>query len=127
MNIPWPAAALLLAGCLPGVYGQSTRGSLHISATIQASYHVEAIGEGYTSIGEGIAEGNNLSVKVSAGPVTVRAVKANSASKTYSLVVRGGKEDLIMHDLPYDVTITAVIPDLPPDAPPALYLYVIPD
>ena len=64
---------------------------------------------------------------VSPGPVAVRALKANSASKTYSLVVRGGKEDLIMHDLPYDVTITAVIPDLRPDAPPALYLYVIPD
>jgi hypothetical protein len=52
-------------------------------------------------------------------------LKASSGSKTYSLVLRGGKEELRMRDLPYDTTITAEIPDSPPDLP--LALYVIPD
>jgi hypothetical protein len=86
---------------------------------------VEAKGESQTSIGEGTAERDNLRVPVYPGPVAVRVLKANSGSRTYSLVVRGGKEDLTMRDIPYDTTITAVIPDLQPDLP--LALYVIPD
>jgi hypothetical protein len=86
---------------------------------------VEAKGESQSSIGEGTAERDNLRVTVYPGPVAVRVLKANSGSRTYSLFVRGGKEDLTMRDIPYDTTITAVIPDSPPDLP--LALYVIPD
>jgi hypothetical protein len=119
---------LLLAGCLPGVCSQSTRGALRISAIIEASFHVEAKGEGYTSIAEGIADGATLRLAVYPGPVAVRALKANSTSKTYSLVLRRGKaEPIVMHGLLYDATIPVLIPDTQPDGPAALYLYVIPE
>jgi hypothetical protein len=117
--------ALILAAWLPVVHAQSAGGRLIISAIVLASYHVEASGESHTSAGEGTAGRDDLRVTVYPGPVAVRVLKANSGSKTYSLVVRGGKEDLRMRDLPYDTTITAVIPDSQPDLP--LALYVIPD
>src|ERR1700726_2832527 len=101
MKNRWPAAALLLAGCIPGV-AQSATGRLHVSASIQASFRVEASGETYSSIKEGSAEGDHLLVSVYPGPVTIRVLKANDESKTYSVVIRGGKEDLKVRDLSYD-------------------------
>jgi hypothetical protein len=117
--------ALLLAGCLPVCHAQTAAGRLHISVNVQASYYVEAKGESNTSIGCGTADGNNLRVAVQPGPVAVRVLKANSGSPTYSVVVRGGQDELRFRNLPYDTTITAVIPDSKPDL--ALALYVIPD
>jgi hypothetical protein len=117
--------ALLLAGCLPVAHAQVAAGRLSISVNVQASYYVEAKGEGYSSIGQGIADGSSLRAPVRPGEVTVRVLKANSRSATYSLVVSGGKEDLRMRSLLYDTAVAVAIPDSQSDLP--LVLSVIPD
>jgi len=116
--------ALLLAGCLPGLLAQTATGRLQVSGVVQASYHVEAKGETHTALADGTA-GRDLQLTVSPGPLAVRVLKANSSSRTYSLVLRGTKEDLRIRDLPYATTITAVVPDSPSGQP--LTMSVIPD
>jgi hypothetical protein len=120
-----PVVALFLAACFPMAHAQVATGQIHISVTVQASYCVEAKGESYTSIVQGIAAGNNFRASVQSGPLTVRVLKANSRSATYSLVLSGGKEDFRMRDLPYDTLVPVIIPDSRSDLP--LVLSVIPD
>jgi len=120
-----PVVALLLAGCFPVAQAQVAAGRLRISVNVQASYYVEANGEGYTSIGQGCADGSSLRAQVRPGEATVRVLKANSRSATYSLVVSGGKEDLRMHGLLYDTRVPLAVPDSQSDLP--LVLSVIPD
>jgi len=114
--------ALVLAGCLPVGHAASATGRLQISGTVQASYNVEAKGEGYASTVQGAG---NLQVTVHPGPIAVRVMKANSGSRTYSLVLRRGQEELRIRALQYDNIITAVVPDSQSDL--AVTLNVIPD
>ena len=118
------AILMMAAGCLPMANAQraSASGQLYIYGTVLASYHVEVTGEGYTSIGQGIAEGNSLQAPVLPGRIAIRVLKANSRSAMYTAVVRGGKEDLTFRDLPYDATINVVIPGLRSDAPLTLHV-----
>jgi hypothetical protein len=121
------AILIMVAGCVPVANAQraSATGQLYIYGSVEASYRVEVTGEGYTSAGQGLANGNNLRASVRPGPIAIRVLKANSSSGTYSFVVRGGKEDLSMLGLPYEATIHAVIPESQSDAP--MLLVVIPD
>ncbi|HEV3329890.1 MAG TPA: hypothetical protein VG096_02845 [Bryobacteraceae bacterium] len=121
------AAALLFAGCLPAAYGQhaSASGRLYVHGSVDASYRVEITAESYTSVSQGIASGNSLRAQVLPGPITVRVLKANSDSASYSLDVTGGRQDLSLRQLPYAVAVPVVIPDSKTAAP--LVLSVLPD
>src|SRR5579864_8742125 len=107
------AILMMVAGCIPVAYAQrpSASARLTIYGSVEASYRVEVTGEGYTSAGQGLANGNDLRASVRPGPIAIRVLKANSGSATYSFVVRGGTEDLSLLGLAYEATIHAVIPD----------------
>lgn len=121
------AAILLIFGSfITTAFAQKAASArLSIYGNVSASYRVEVTGEGYTSIGQGLADGNSLRASVLPGPVAVRVLKANSRSATYTVVVSGGSTDVKFQGFPYDATIPVVIPDSTANRP--LTLYVRPD
>lgn len=119
------ASCFFYAGMAPAALAQTATGRLRVYGFVQASYHVEIQEAGYRSIGQGIAEGSSLRAFVVPGRATVRVVKSNSRSATYTLVMNGGESEVRTQNLPYDTLVNVVIPESKSGAP--LIISVLPD
>ena len=117
--------AILMGACLPAVSAPSASGRLYIHGAVESSYYVQAAGSGYSSVGQGVAEGESLRVYVRPGTVALRVAKANSASARYNVIVRGGAEELRLEGLAYGASVNIAVPDSPSGAP--LVLSVLPN
>ena len=117
--------ALLCAGSISAAYAQKAAGRLYIHGSVQSSYYLEVKGEGYSSTAQGLAVGSILQAPVRPGQATVRVLKANSDSGSYSIFTSGAKDDLRMSGLPYESIHSVVIPVSKPDA--RLLLCVVPE
>lgn len=117
--------AFCAANPAPSAAAQRAFGALRISGAVEASYFVEAQTGLYTAIGQGVGEGGSLRAEVPGGRTTVRVRKANSRSAAYTLVVRGGQEEIQIRNLSYDAPVTIDIPEAKAGA--SLILLVLPE
>jgi|ERR1051326_9508559 hypothetical protein len=117
--------ALLCAGSISSAYAQRAAGRLYIHGSVQSSYYLEVKGEGYASTAQGLAVGNNLQAPVRPGQASVRVLKANSDSGSYSMFTSGGKDDVTMSGLRYETVHSVAIPDSKSDG--RLFLCVVPE